>query len=111
MPRNKDLKRLVRARMRKTGEAYTAARAQIIRKPKAKSVLQAADASAPRPTPVSAPKPKDYAALAGMSDGALKAKTGRTWERWVHAQDRRGAEQMSHRDIAALVRAKYKSDR
>ena len=29
MPRNKDLKRLVRARMQKTGEAYTAARAHI----------------------------------------------------------------------------------
>src|SRR5512134_2636579 len=32
VPRNKDLKRLVRARMTKTGEAYTAARAHIIRK-------------------------------------------------------------------------------
>ena len=33
MPRQKDLKRLVRTRMRKTGEAYTAARAQILRNP------------------------------------------------------------------------------
>src|SRR5215218_2944556 len=32
MPRQKDLKRLVRARTQKTGEAYTAARAQIVRK-------------------------------------------------------------------------------
>jgi hypothetical protein len=32
MPRDKDLKRLVRTRMRKTGEAYTAARAQILKK-------------------------------------------------------------------------------
>ncbi len=30
MPRNKDLKRLVRARMSKTGESYTAARAKVI---------------------------------------------------------------------------------
>jgi hypothetical protein len=37
MPRQKDLKRLVRARMRKTGEAYTAARAQILKKQHAKS--------------------------------------------------------------------------
>ena len=110
MPRNKDLKRLVRARMEKTGEAYTAARAQIIGKPRAKSASQAAAVSAPRPTPVSAPKPKDYAALAGVSDGALKEKTGFTWERWVRALDRQGAEQMSHREIAALVSAKHKID-
>ena len=45
-----------------------------------------------------------------MSDVALKAKTGCTWERWVHALDRHGAEQMSHRDIAALVSTKYKID-
>ena len=32
MPRDKDLKRLVRTRMKKTGEAYTAARAQILKK-------------------------------------------------------------------------------
>ena len=32
MTQNKDLKRLVRARMKKTGEAYTAARAQIMKK-------------------------------------------------------------------------------
>ncbi len=31
MPSQKDFKRLVRARMRKTGEAYTAARAQAAR--------------------------------------------------------------------------------
>src|SRR3954467_11720027 len=34
MPKQKDLKRLVRARMQKTGEAYTAARAQVLRKPR-----------------------------------------------------------------------------
>jgi hypothetical protein len=33
MPQNKDLKRLVRARMTKTGEADTAARAHINKKP------------------------------------------------------------------------------
>jgi hypothetical protein len=31
MPRQKDLKRLVRARMKKTGEAYTTARSQILK--------------------------------------------------------------------------------
>jgi hypothetical protein len=107
MPSNKDLKRLVRARMRKTGEAYTASLSHI-RKPKAAPVSRTASASAPRATPASAAKPTDYAAVAGMSDAKLKAKTGCTWERWVYALDRRGAQQMSHRDIAALVNEKYK---
>jgi len=35
MPTNKDFKRLVRARMQKTGEAYTAARAQLLSRPPA----------------------------------------------------------------------------
>jgi hypothetical protein len=110
MPRNKDLKRLVRARMRKTGEAYTAARTHIIKQPKAKSVSQTAEVSAPRAAPTSAIKPADYAAIAGMSDEKLKAKTACTWERWVKALDHLGAEKMSHRDIAALVSKKYKVD-
>ncbi|MDQ6870551.1 MAG: hypothetical protein M3037_00900, partial [Gemmatimonadota bacterium] len=92
MPTNKDLKRLVRARMKKTGEAYTAARSRIVTKPRitAKSV--------------------DYALLAGISDEAIKAKTGCTWGRWVSALDRKGGEKMAHRDIAALVHDKYKID-
>ena len=32
MPKQKDLKRLIRSRMKKTGEAYTAARLQILKK-------------------------------------------------------------------------------
>jgi hypothetical protein len=32
MPRDKDLKRLVRTRMQKTGESYTTARARIVSK-------------------------------------------------------------------------------
>ncbi|HEV7596404.1 MAG TPA: hypothetical protein VGO33_15510 [Gemmatimonadaceae bacterium] len=92
MPTNKDLKRLVRARMKKTGEAYTAARSHIVTKPRA------------------ATKSVDYAALAGMSDETIKAKTGCTWERWVHALDRKGAEKMTHRDIVAVVNEKYKID-
>ena len=110
MPRNKDLKRLVRARMRKTGEAYTAALAHINRKPKSATVSKAAAPAPPRAKPSSATKSIDYAAIAGMSDEKLKAKTGCTWERWVYALDRRGAEKMSHRDIAALVNEKYKVD-
>lgn len=106
MPRDKDVKRLVRARMEKTGEAYTAARAQIIRKAPAKVVAPAGASSVS--TITSTPTPRDYAARAGTSDETIKEKTGCTWERWVYALDRKGAETMSHREIAALVSSKYK---
>jgi hypothetical protein len=98
MPRQKDLKRLVRTRMEKTGEAYTTARAEITRKQK--STTQ----------PKAQPAPVDYAALAGMSDATIKEKTGCTWERWVYALDRRGAAEMAHRDIADIVHSNYKID-
>lgn len=107
MPRQKDLKRLVRARMNKTGEAYTAARANIIKK--RRSVRPANSGwVAERDRPV-APKPTEYARIAGMSDAKVKAQTGCTWERWVKALDHHGAENMSHREIAELVSGKYKT--
>ena len=105
MPSNKDFKRLVRARMKKTGEAYTAARAQILRKPKSKR------ATSLRTSAKSTKRSNffvDYAALAGMSDDVIKAKTGCTWERWVRSLDYHGADKMSHREIAALVKKRYK---
>lgn len=98
MTKNKDLKRIVRARMKKTGESYTSARAQITSKSKARDSLDA-------PPPV---KPKDYAELAGMSDAVIREKTGCTWQKWVKSLDYHGAENMSHRDIARLVSEKYK---
>src|SRR5262245_63595522 len=88
MPRQKDLKRLVRARMSKTGEAYTAARAQVLAKQKTKT--------------------RDAAALAGMSDAAIKEKTGHPWSYWVRELDSHGADEMSHSDIAKLVSGTYK---
>ncbi|HEX6627150.1 MAG TPA: hypothetical protein VF105_04270 [Gemmatimonadaceae bacterium] len=106
MPANKDFKRLVRARMKKTGEAYTTARAHILKKPKAKrATVRASSTKAAKPSKSSI----DYAALAGMSDDVIKAKTGCTWERWVRSLDYHGAEKMSHRDIAALVKKTYKA--
>jgi hypothetical protein len=98
MTTNKDFKRLVRARMSKTGEAYTAARAHILERPRRGS------------NPPSANAPIDYAALAGMSDRTLQEKTGCNWERWVHTLDYHGAEDMRHGEIATLVRQRYKVD-
>ena len=105
MPSNKDFKRLVRARMKKTGEAYTAARSQLLKKPKSKRA-KTLRASA-KPTKQSNFS-VDYAAVAGMSDAVIKAKTGCTWERWVCSLDYHGADKMSHREIAALVKKTYK---
>jgi hypothetical protein len=106
MPTDKDLKRLVRARMKKTGEAYTTARAHILKKPKSKrgTTVRASSPVAGKSSKSTA----DYAALAGMTDAAIKEKTGCTWERWVRSLDHHGAEGMSHRDIAELVKKTYK---
>ncbi|MES2177056.1 MAG: hypothetical protein V4550_04260 [Gemmatimonadota bacterium] len=101
MTRQKDLKRLVRARMQKTGEAYTAARANIIKKP----ITLAAAAAAAVPEPA-----VDYAKVAGMSDAVIAEKTGCSWERWTYALDRHKAYELSHADIAKLVKEKYKTD-
>ena len=107
MPRNKDLKRLVRARMSKTGESYTAARAKVIARSttgrKSGSVADSRAAASPA-------GPVDYAAVAGFSDAAIKARTGCTWDRWVFALDHYHADRMSHGEIAALVASKYKID-
>jgi hypothetical protein len=104
MPRNKDLKRLVRARMGKTGESYTAARAKVV----ARTSVRTTRPSTPAPVVEPSAPAADYAALAGMSDAVIKAKTGCTWERWVYALDRNGAAKLSHGEIAALVSTKYK---
>ena len=108
MPTNKDFKRLVRARMKKTGEAYTTARTHLLNKPKSK---RAATRRVSRKATVAklAAAGIDYAALAGMRDEVIKAKTGCTWEKWVKALDYHGAEKMSHREIAELAKKTYKA--
>ncbi len=85
MPSQKDLKKIVRARMQKTGEAYTAARLHIVRK---------------KEVPV-APVP-DYA-LAGMSHEAVKKATGRDWKEWVSTLDAAGCREKPHSEIVAIV--------
>jgi hypothetical protein len=93
MPRDKDRKRLIRQRMKKTGESYTAARAHIV---------------STRSTTVPSPRRADLAAVAGMRDERIAEKTGRTWQQWVRALDEDAAASMPHREIAALVHAKYR---
>ncbi len=87
MTKNRDLKKRVRARMAKTGESYTAARAHLV------GDLRASV--------------EEYADLAGMSDEAVSAKTGKTWRAWVDALDALDATSKTHREIAAAVRERW----
>lgn len=88
MPKQKDLKRRVRSRMAKTGESYTTARTQLLAKRGA----------------ASQPAPARYAEIAGMSDDAVAAKTGKNWRQWVAVLDAVDATAMTHRDIARYLR-------
>src|SRR6266571_818145 len=80
MPKQKDLKRIVRTRMQKTGESYTVARLHIVKN-----------------------KEIDYAKVAGMSDAAVQKATGRSWRAWVKLLDEAGATSKPHRDIVHSV--------
>jgi hypothetical protein len=83
MPQQKDLKRIVRARMQKTGESYTTARLYLVKK-----IESPIDTS-----------------VAGMSDAAVKKATGRDWTQWVKVLDAADATNKSHRDIAKHVKS------
>ena len=83
MPKNKDLKNLVRARMEKTGESYTTARLHLVRKKEA-------------PAP-------DYDALSGMKSAVMKEKTGRDWPEWVKVLDTFDGANKPHRETAQYV--------
>lgn len=83
MPKNKDLKRLIRARMEKTGESYTTARLRLIEK--------------------TLPRVDEYAELAGMSDDAVAKATGRTWVEWARTLDAQDASTLEHAAIAKLA--------
>lgn len=98
MTTDKDFKRLVRGRMQKTGESYTTARANLLRQPK--QIVQ--------PAATAAPVSIDYAKVAGMSDTALKAKTGCAWDKWVYVLDKAKAYEWPHAKIAEYVHTKYK---
>jgi len=87
MTQQKDFKRVVRARMQKTGESYTTARLHLVKKQEA---------------PVA-----DYAALAGLSDESVKKATGRAWEKWVALLDKAYAKEMSHPALTKHIRATY----
>jgi hypothetical protein len=79
MTEHKSFKRLVRLRMAKTGESYTAARTMLLR--------------AEPPNGAGAPTLK-------TSDEKIRERTGRGWEEWFGILDEWGAADRSHREIA-----------
>jgi hypothetical protein len=83
MTRHRSFKQLVRTRMEKTGESYTAARAMLL----------AADApAAAQETPPLA-----------TSDERIRERTGRGWEEWFDLLDAWGAAERTHRETARWV--------
>ena len=79
MTEQKSFKRLVRARMAKTGESYTAARAMMLR----------AEPSGGSGVPT-----------LKTSDEKIRQRTGRGWEEWFAILDEWGAADRSHRETA-----------
>jgi hypothetical protein len=84
MTRQKSFKRLVRARMEKTGESYTTARAMLL-----------------------AAEEPDSAWLA-TSDERIRERTGRGWEEWFDLLDTWG--ELTHREIARRIAAELGID-
>jgi hypothetical protein len=84
MTKRRSFKRLVRARMEKTGESYTAARTALL-----------------SPAPEE-PKPAGTRVLA-TSDESIRQRTGLGWEEWFDLLDEWGAAERSHREIAIWV--------
>ena len=110
MTTQKNFKRLVRGRMQKTGESYTAARSRLLAQgtaSKAETNGHGPLADVVEPSAI-APSAADYAKLAGMSDEAIKKNTGCTWEKWVWALDQANAQNWPHGEIARYVKEKYK---
>jgi hypothetical protein len=83
MTRQRSFKRLVRGRMEKTGESYTAARAALL-------------AATAQPE-----QPGEPPLL--ISDEAIRERTGRGWEEWFDLLDEWGALERTHREIARHV--------
>jgi hypothetical protein len=89
MTRQRSFKRLVRARMEKTGERYAAARAALL----------AAEE----------PKVREGPALT-VSDEVIRRRTGRGWEEWFDLLDDWGAIARPHREIARWLASEHGID-
>ena len=93
MPTQKTFKRRVRTRMTKTGESYTAARHQLIRKAGEPEV----------PAPPKSIEPVEFT----TSDEALERATGRSRAEWFALLDKWGATDHRHQQIATWLREEH----
>jgi uncharacterized protein YndB with AHSA1/START domain len=89
MTRQRSFKRLVRARMEKTGERYAAARAALL--------------AAEEPKATDAP-------VLTVSDEVIRRRTGRGWEEWFDLLDESGAIAKPHPEIARWLRSEHGID-
>jgi hypothetical protein len=96
MPTQKTLKRRVRTRMAKTGESYTAARRQLLRK-------SADDAPAPAVPPAATEGPAELL----TSDDAMRRATGKGHADWFGLLDAWGATDHSHTEIARWLNTEH----
>ena len=104
MTRHRTFKRLVRTRMEKTGESYTAARAVLLG-----AHGDPNQSGAPnRPDPAAAPD--SAGPVLATSDEAIRQRTGRGWEDWFDLLDAWGAADRSHREIARWLAERLEAD-
>lgn len=89
MTRQRSFKRLVRARMEKTGERYAAARAALL--------------AAQEPKATEAPS-------LTVSDEVIRHRTGRGWEEWFDLLDDWGAIARPHKEIARWLASEHGID-
>lgn len=92
MPTQKVFKQRVRSRMAKTGESYTAARLQLVRK-------STETTAAHEPLPI-ASQPEPDPALFGVPDDSMLERTGRRHAEWFALLDEWGATSRGHTEIA-----------
>jgi hypothetical protein len=90
MTRSRKLKKAIRARAAKTGESYTAARHQLLK-------------SRTRPAAVAAAAPPPL----GLSDRAVRAKTGHGYDHWFPLLDAFGAAAKGHTATARHLSADH----
>jgi uncharacterized protein YndB with AHSA1/START domain len=90
MTMQRSFKRLVRARMEKTGESYAAARASLLT--------------------VETPKANEGPALS-LTDATIRERTGRGWEEWFDLLDEWGAADKPQEEASAWVSQEHGVDR
>ncbi len=92
MPKDKDLKRLARQRMEKTGESYTTARVQLLAR-KSLDGERLGEA--------------ELAELAGISTAAVQRATQHDWGWWLEHLNAATCRQQEHREIAQYVAREF----